>query len=350
MEYAYVNARIRAMKSRLLDRTQMEQLINKHDLDALIAELEKTPYREELERAGIQYSGIARIEVALRKDIVRAFRNLLNYTKGEESENLLAIILNRWDIQNIKTVLRGKRIHATPTEIFECLVPAGELDEAALTELVKQPDVKAVIDLLATWGIVYARPLTSSFKEYTDTRDMLVLEYALDTYYYQYALAILKGEETDDHRIIRDMIVTEIDVNNLRTVLRVIRDQVDREEARRYLLPGSSELNTERLLSMMKAGTIDGALKQLEQTTYRFLTQIPPEYVTAEKISAFEKELDRYIVKKGIDYFLGDPLSIAYAIAYIWAKYAEVTNIRVIARCLVSAVPEKELREALISV
>jgi len=45
MEYAYVNARIRAMKSRLLDRALLEQLINKPDLDSLIAELEKTSYR-----------------------------------------------------------------------------------------------------------------------------------------------------------------------------------------------------------------------------------------------------------------------------------------------------------------
>ena len=350
MEYAYVNSRIRAMKSRLLDRRQLDQLINKHDIDALITELEKTPYREELERAGVQYSGVTRIEYALRKDLVRAFRNLLSFTSGEEEENLLAITLNRYDVQNIKTILRGKRIHATPGEILDCTIPAGELDEAALTELVKQPDVKSVIDLLATWGIVYSRPLTKAFKEYSDTRDMLVLEYAIDTYYYQYALATLKGGETEDHRVIRDMVITEIDISNLRTVFRVLRDQIDREDAKRYLLEGSSELGLATLLSMMKGGTLEGALKHLEHTRYQFLTQVPPEYVSAQKISAFEKELDRYLVRKGIGYFLGDPLSIAYAIAYTWAKYAEVTNIRVIARCLVSEVPEKDLREALISV
>lgn len=72
---------------------------------------------------------------------------------------------------------------------LECLIPAGELDEAALTGLVKQVDVKAVIDLLATWGIVYARPLTQHFKEFTGSGDMQMLEYALDTFYYQDALA-----------------------------------------------------------------------------------------------------------------------------------------------------------------
>lgn len=350
MEYAYVNARIRAMKSRLLDRTMLEHLINKPDIDSMISDLEKTSYRQELERAGVQFTGIQRIEVAIRKDLVRAFRAIFGFIRGGEKENLLTLILQRWDVQNIKTILRGKKIFAPAQEILECLIPAGELDEAALTELVKQPDVKAVIDLLATWGVPYARPLTRNFKEFSETRDMLVLEYAIDTFYYENSLSVLKSRDSDDNRIIRDMLITEIDINNLRTVLRVIRDRMDRDEAKRFFMKGSPELDTERLHSMLKAGTIEGALKQLEQTSYRFLTQVPHEYVAAEKISAFEKELERHLVKKGVNQFLGDPLSIAIPIGYIWAKVAEVTNIRIIARCKLADVPEKELREALINV
>lgn len=350
VEYAYVNARIRAMKSRLLDRSFLEHLINKPDIDSITADLEKTSYREELERAGVQFSGITRIEVALRRDLIRAYRAILGYIRGGETENLLTLILQRWDVQNIKTILRGKKIQAPATEIFDCLIPAGELGESALTELVKQPDVKAVIDLLATWGVSYARPLTRNFKEFSETRDMLVLEYAIDTFYFENALSTLKSRDTEDNRIIRDMLITEIDVNNLRTVLRVIRDRMDRDEAKRFFMKGSPELDIETLYSMLKAGTIEGALKHLDQTSYRFLSQIPQEYVAAEKISAFEKELDKHLVKKGISQFLGDPLSIAIPLGYIWAKYAEVTNIRIIARCKLAAVPEKELREALIDV
>jgi V/A-type H+-transporting ATPase subunit C len=350
MEYAYVNARIRAMKSRLLDPSLIEQLINKPDIDSLITELEKTTYREELEKAGVLYSGVNRIEVAIRKDLVKTFRSILTLIKGGDTEAFLAIILNRWDVQNIKTIIRGKKIQENPSEILECMIPAGELDEAALTELVKQPDVKAVIDLLATWGIVYARPLILNFKEFTDTGDMLVLEYALDTFYYEEAISKAKASESDDARVLKNILITEIDINNIKTVLRAIRDRIDPEEVKRYFVKGSPEFDANKLLTMMKTGTIEGALKYLEQTPYQFITKIPPEYIAAEKISAFEKELERYLVKKAVSQFLGDPLSIAIPIAYIWAKYTEVTNIRVIARCKVTEVPEKELREALISV
>ena len=350
MEYAYVNARIRAMKSRLLDQTLLEQLINKPDLDTLISELEKTTYREELEKAGVLFSGITRIEVAIRKDLVKTFRTILDYIRGSDAERYLTIILHRWDVQNIKTIIRGKKIQESPSEILGCLIPAGELDEAALTELVKQPDVKAVIDLLATWGIPYARPLTLNFKEFTDTGDMMVLEYALDTFYHEDALAGLKEDESPDALILKDLITTEIDTNNIKTVLRIIRDRIDYDEAKGYFMKGSNEFDLPKLLSMLKSATFEGALKHLEQTQFQFLAKIPPEYIAAEKISAFEKELERYLVRKAVSLFLDDPLSIAVPIAFIWAKYTEVTNIRIIARCKINEISEKDLREALISV
>jgi V/A-type H+-transporting ATPase subunit C len=202
MEYAYVNARIKAMKSRLLDRSFLEQLINKPDIDSLIAELEKTTYREELDKAGVLYSGIHRIEVAIRKDLVKTFRTVLNLIRGGETESYLTLILNRWDVQNIKTILRGKKIQENPSEIW-IADPSGELDEAALTELVKQPDVKAVIDPSCDVGHNLLAPLTLNFREFSETGDLLVLEYALDTFYYQDALSRLKSGESDDARILK---------------------------------------------------------------------------------------------------------------------------------------------------
>jgi len=182
VEYDYVNARIKGMKSRLLAPPVFETLILKPDVESIIAELENTPYKEEIEKATVQYSGIKCIEVALRKDFTNAFRKILDFMKGGESETYINILLSRWDIQNIKTILRGKNIHMTSAEIVECLVPAGQLDDTTLIELIKQPDVKAVIDLLATWGIEYAKPLTRNFKEYSEKRDLTILEYAIDKY------------------------------------------------------------------------------------------------------------------------------------------------------------------------
>ena len=338
------------MKSLLLKPSDFENLIHKTDLDALIAEMEETPYRDELERASIQYSGVTRIEVAVRKDLVAAFQKILHFMKEAGAEKYLKIILRRWDIHNIKTILRGKRIAASPEEIFDCLIPAGELDEAALTELTKQPDVKAVIDLLATWGIEYARPLTRKFKKYSENRDMAILEYALDKFFFENALSSVKGGKTEDDRIIREFIFLEIDLTNIKTVLKVLRDKLDIGESEKFFIESSPILDFNKYLSLLKTGTIEGAIKQLQGTPYHFLSLVPEKFVAAGKISEFEKELDRFLIKKGISHFLKDPLSISIALAYTWAKINEAINIRVIARGKSAYASEHEIRDVLIHV
>jgi V/A-type H+-transporting ATPase subunit C len=289
------------------------------------------------------------IETAVRNDFTRAFRKILGYVRGEDAEKYIRILLGRWDVQNVKTILRGKNIHAPAPEILECLVPAGELDEITLAELVKQPDVKSVIDLLATWRIVYATPLTRNFKAYLERRDLAVLEYALDRFSFDYALEALKGDSYDA-RILRQMIMAEIDATNLKTVLKLIRDRTPVDDTGQFLLKGGVSLGLEKLQSLIRAGSIETAVKQLKDTPYEFLGKVPAEVFIQEKISVIEKELDKHLIKKGVSQFFRDPLSIALAVGYLWAKFNEVTNIRIIARCKTADISERMLREELLYV
>ncbi len=349
VDYEYIGARIRGMKSRLLERKELEALGAKMDINSFVDELENTPYRQDLEDASVKYIGLACVEDALRRNLSKTFRLILSFVKGEDAETLINIFLNKWDIQNIKTILRGKNIQEVPEEIAESLAPAGALSDATLTEMIKQPDVKAVIDLLATWGIEYSRPLTQHFKEFSETRDLVVLEYALDKFYYNHALDAVAGDSYDEG-IIRGIVRTEIDVTNIKNVLRIIRDKVELEDPQYYFISGGKELNVDKLSALSKARTMDGVTKQLAGTSYAFLAQLPDQYITAEKISPFEKELDKFLLQKALSLFSGDPLSLALVIGYLWAKLNEITNIRIIAMCKSEYVPEKEVMEELVFV
>jgi len=349
MDWGYINARMRGMKSRLLDHHTLDNLVLQPDLDSLENELEKTPYREDLIEARGRYSGMPAIEHALRANFVRTFRKILDFSKEKEAALYISIFLHRWDIQNIKTVLRGKNIHITNEEILECIVPAGELDEVTLTELVRQPDMKAVIDLLATWSIPYAKPLTTAFPEFAKSGDLGMLECALDQYYYEDALLAVKGTSRNN-AMIRDILSLEIDVVNIKTALRMIRDGVAPEEAGKFLLPGGRDLDAKKLDRLLALHTIEDALAMLAATRYRFLTGTPETALRAQKISVIEKQLERYLVQEGVRSFVGDPLSVASLIGYFWAKYNEITNIRVISRCKTADFSIENLREELVYV
>lgn len=349
VDYEYIGARIRGMKSRLLERKALEALGAKMDISSVIDELENTPYRQDLEDASVQYTGLACVEEALRRNLSKTFRLIFSFVKGEDAETLINIFLNKWDVQNIKTILRGINIQEMPEEIAESLAPAGALSDATLAEMIKQPDVKAVIDLLATWGIEYSRPLTQHFKEFSETRDLVVLEYALDKFYYGHALDAVAGDSYDEG-IIRVIVRTEIDVTNIKNVLRIIRDKVELEDPQYYFISGGKELDVDKLSALSKTRTVDGVTKQLAGSSYDFLARLPDEYFTAEKISPFEKELDKFLLQKALSLFSGDPLSLALVIGYLWAKLNEITNIRIIAMCKTEYVPEKEVMEELVFV
>ena len=349
MDWGYINARMRGMKSRLLDHRTLDNLILQPDLESLIAELEKTPYHDDIVEARGRYAGMPCIEYALRKNFVRTFRKVLAFSQKEEAEQYIRIFLHRWDIQNIKTILRGKNIHVTNEEILDCLVPVGELDTVTLTELVRQQDPKAVIDLLATWRIPWAKPLTTAFPEFARSGDLGMLECALDRYYYEETLHAVKAPGANN-MVIRNIISLEIDIVNIKTVLRMIRDQIDPEEAQKFLLEGGQEFDIGKLSRLLALHTIDEALAEMAASRYRFLAAIPEAAVKEQKISVIEKELERYLVTQGTRAFLGDPLSVASLIGYFWAKYNEITNIRVIARCKTADFPIEHLREELVYV
>jgi len=349
MDWGYINARMRGMKSRLLDHHTLDNLILQPDLDSLIGELEKTPYRDDIIEAKGRYSGMTCIEYALRKNFVRTFRKILAFAKEEEAEQYIRIFLHRWDVQNIKTILRGKNIHVTNEEILECLVPAGELDEATLTELVRQQDPRTVIDLLATWDIPYARPLTTAFPDFVKSGDLGLLECALDRYYYEDALLTVKAA-SPNNVMIRNLLSLEIDVVNIKTVLRMIRDHIVPEEAKKFLLAGGQEFDLKKLDKLLALKSIEDALAELVKTRYRFLTGTPETALRAQKISVIEKQLERYLVQQGTKAFLGDPLSVASLIGYFWAKYNEITNIRIISRCKTADFPVEHLKEELVYV
>ena len=350
MDYGYINARMRGMKSRLLSHRALDDLILKPDIESLIADLENGPYRDDIIEAKGHVSGILCIEYALRQNFIRTFRKIQNFARQEaEAEEYIQIFLHRWDVQNIKTILRGKNIHIPNEEILECLVPAGELDEATIIELVRQPDVRAVVDMLATWKIGYAKPLTKEYPAFAKSGDLALLECALDEYYYADALEQVKNP-TYNNGLIRNIISLEIDVVNLRTILRMIRDHIDPSEAKKFLINGGKEFNSRKLDHLLSLHSIEEVVEELKTTPYRFLADLPPSAMRTQKISVIEKQLEKFLVQKGVNAFLGDPLSVASVIGYFWAKYNEITNIRIISRCKTADFPVEHLREELVYV
>ena len=349
MDQGYINARVRGMYGNLLGPERLRALILLPDLDAMIAELQKTPYREELETSCVWKSSIVCIENALRRHLAKTYSKILRMFEDDDAARYVRIFLNRWDVHNLKTILRGKNVHSTPDEIREALVPAGTLDEATLVELLQQNDVREVIDLLATWGIDYARPLTPHIDEWSRSRDLLVMEHALDRYYFEFAQDAVRGRRPEAVAL-QHLVGTEIDVTNLKTVIAFLRDGVGLEDGERFLLDGGAELPTATLGAMVADGDLDTAMKRLEATRFAFIRPLVEESKETGRLSPVLKELDRHLVRAGASLFRRDPLSVTLVVGFLYVFLVEVTNLRIIARCRDAGLSDEELEAELIHV
>jgi V/A-type H+-transporting ATPase subunit C len=349
MYVEYVNARVHGMASRLLDHHEMERLIAQTSVEGIIAELEKTPYSQDITEARILFSGISCVEQALRKNLARTYRKIFSLVRGEKNSRYVILFLKKWDIQNIKTILRGKNIQAPAEEIAGCLVPAGTLDETTLLELLKQPDVRGVIDLMATWQIEYSVPLTRHLGDYQEHHNLDSLEYALDEYYFSSSLEKITGNHEDD-RVIRDLIQTEIDATNLKNVLIMTRDSVPPEVASGVIIPGGKVLSQAFLMEMLQTRDVSKAVRLLETSSYRFLLEVPPQEYQTGRISGIEKAIERFLIKKTLHVFRGDPFSFTIVIGYLRAKLNEIINIRVIARSREAGLPDSVMEAEMIYV
>ena len=335
-DYGYGNARVRAMKSRLLDARAYGDLLAATSIDMVIEMLVRTAYRETIEATLVKYGGVKCVAEALRLDLARTVGRIKLFFEGRPRA-LVALLLSRWDMRNLMAVLRGQARGVPAEEILDALVPAGELTEVELREMALQPSIRATADLMFTWHIPYASALGEALR--TASGDLADIETRLNRLRYREALARL-GHEMNE-MLVREMLEAEIDVANLTTLIRLLSLGDRRAKLRaRYgsadpmtLLIEDGGLSPRVLSALSAAEDAESMARVLSGTPYGTVLMNRWEtYRQSADAAVLERGLEEFVVLKGIRMFHRDPLSIAIPTGYIWAKANEVVNVRLIAQ------------------
>jgi len=351
-DYAYINARIRAMKSRLLDRAFLEKLMAEEQIHSIVGLLRGTDYGKHIEEAlTLEVSEIAAVEEGIRRRLAQVYSGIYAMVTGAP-KRLLGILLGRWDIYNIKTVLRGKFSGEPPEEVLGSTVPVCRLTEPLLKEMLKQPDIKAVVELLITWNSDYYPPLQASLSDVFATNSLTGMEIALDKFYFERSLGFLKrGLDDESTRMVMESLGREIDILNILAALKIVANQIPQAERGGLFIPGGIEIKAEDFLSAASSRDLEEALGKFAHTSYRsVLAQAKERFSGSAGLPAVERLLDRNLIERGAGMFRRNPLSIAPVIGYLWLKLCETVNLRIVCRAKVAHLPETLIREGLIFV
>jgi len=341
-DFPYINARVRAMRSRLLDAGRMEELLALPTLEAFVQALTTTPYGPDLQAALARAPALQAVDVALARNFYHTTTKVLSFADGR-ARALIEVVLMRWDLLNLRLILRGKHSGTSPEEIAANLIPAGGLHEAALRELAAQPDVPGVVGAFSGLDHPFVVPLQHGLAEYVETKDLFALELRLDRFYATHGLRVASGSG-HNQQVVRALLQAELDATNAKTAvkLQTVPGLAPQEKAR-FFIPGGRILGEELFLLLADRATAEQGLKWLRVQGF-------PVKAAGDDLTAFERALDLAMVRAQTSLYLGDPLGIDVVVAYLALKSAEVRNLRLIARSKQLGIPRDRVRREMVVV
>jgi V/A-type H+-transporting ATPase subunit C len=315
------------------------------DIPDLVAFLSDGPYGRAIESAGEAVPEGSRVEEGLRRDFSETMNRLYTMS-GVEGREAVGILSGYLELQNLKTILRGKSAGLPADGIMPALIPAGFYDEAALRALSQQPDLKAVRDLLTAWGDPYGRPLADALKEYREPRDLFVLETALDRQYFDRSIRRVNEDRSmaGEEAPLSVFVALLIDRTNLMTALKAVEEGLALTDRLRYFLPGGRIYGEKEFVRLLSSRSLEEALRSAARSSFEAALNepgAPPGRIST--LSLVERRLDRVLLRKMRERMRLDPLGIAAVIRYLLDKRCEIMNLRMIWRGRLVALPEADL-------
>ena len=339
--YPYLNpsARVRARKGRLFNEKQISEIVETNNVEEVENYLKGIPeYADVLD----EYP----LDKAL--DVERANTyDFIARIAPKEVKDPFAVMSKKTDIDNIKSLLTAKEVGLSPDETKELLIPCGSLygDLESLADSEKVTDIVTSLD-----GTEYAAALEDALPQYEETNMILPLESALDKYYLGNLLRSSDVPADENRQIVYSYVGTQVDVANLKLIIRAKQDGLDYDQIAPYMLEEGYQLREWKLKDLMESPDVTNVVSGLEGTKYAdALTDAVSLYNDTGSVSVFEKALDVYASNYSKSLASKKPLGIGPIIGYLSQKENEITNLKIIARAKrESGFPNSKIMEMLI--
>jgi V/A-type H+-transporting ATPase subunit C len=342
--YAYACTRVKAKKSFLLSKDTYSRMLNMdvHEIGRFLGE---TQYGQEMAQYGSKYVGATLVEVAVTRNLAATYQAILGFTTGH-LRDMVGDYLRRWDTFNVKTVLRGKITGARVEEIVDTFVPAGAFSEQYLRSLVETATIQEIMETL------YKEPALSItpelLRDVVDNGKLAPLEDHLDKMFYADLLKDVEPTNTAD-RLLRDFIRREVDVTNMKVLLKLKAERIPEDRIQKYLIPGGMEFGIDKLRSMAQGEGVGTLIDELEKCSmYEDIKPALEKFKEDKKLSGLTIALDKALIGTSEKFAHFYPLSVLPIVNYMIRKKVEVDNIRIIARGKQSGLSNKVTEELLV--
>ncbi len=322
--YAYAVGRTRALETRLLDRSRFERMIDASSADDALKVLGESAYANAI----AEMSDVHDFESILAAELRETFDLIL---KISPQPDLIAMMTLRYDVHNLKVLFKSKYLGIKS----DLLIPIGSLELDKLELAVNEDDYRDLPEKLR----LSAEKISEDFLV---NRDPQVIDLLLDQVLYDQLIASARKNGIS---FLEGMFVRQIDLINLKSLIRVKRMGLNRELLKNILLPHGSIPN-DRLTGMLDE-PLESLITMLSMSGYADLaSEGVRDWLDKGTASRLEKLSDDFItayLKSG----KWSPFGLEPLIGYLWAKEIEIKNIRLVLVGKINKLPAEAIRERL---
>lgn len=317
-EYGFINAKVRAMRSRFLTEASFRQMAATKDSRELASALAQTRYRDAVN--GLDTASVEAVESALERFETGELSVILKYAKSG-SADLVRLLIERYDVERLKACLRLMHSGSTPSDAPSDGPVVMTFSEQAVATAASFREAAALVP-----DADYREALESSAAAVEERRTLFPAELALDRTLFQRIWKAGQSMNSRDRGIVRRLVGIEIDLKNLDWLSRFRSYyKLSASEIRDLLLPNGSKLDAKSLHRMAAEERIGDAFGRVSAGT-----GVPaPEAGTGPAAAeGMERFLSHVLLAEARRAFVGNPLSIGSILGYFYCLRAETRNVR----------------------
>ena len=334
---SYINAKIRALKGRLLTQYDYENLLKARGYKGLAEQLRFTAYSKDLDKEVNSYDELIAIYYrSLFKDYVKLIDSLSGNIR-----RLVYHLYQRYELENLKVILRMVCFNRQSEKVRPLLFPLIKYRSFLMNELIVSKDLLELIQRLkGTW---YHEPLENSFYRFENEGETFPLEMALDLTYYKQFWEIVSLLARKDKKITKALLGIRLDITNILWIMRFKESyHFSPEEILNYSLVDGRYIS--KKIRKKLAYSIDGMdiIANLKGTPYKGVLQ------DMDDLEMGCIRLLQYAISSAKKDWHGFPFQIGIIFDYILFKDMEVKDLVTITEAKRIGFPSEKVKKYMV--
>lgn len=324
-DYAYSTARIRAKEIKLLDSARLERMLEAATPEEAYKALAESEYGTGGDSSGNVYS----FETLLSEEMKKTYALLEEIAPQTE---VVRAFQRRHDFFNVKVLLKAEFSNQDPPAI---LMDTGTFDKETISTMIRERDYDEM-------PLIMRQAVAEIYDVFPRTQDPQIVDSILDKASYEQLAVDLKGI---DNPFLHELADIMTDITNIKIFIRARSIGKAWDFLKKQLISGG-EISA-KVYAENSDKPMDSFVGDMRRTRYGDAVYKGWELSNAGKnISGLEKLLEDYLmetVRKAKLITMG----VEPFIAWLFAKEAEIRNVRIIMTGKINGLSNDLIRERL---